>query len=105
MHLSHLTALEVFAALTVVFLAVTCFILRRRAASVARWLEPMIARTRVYELRQRLPFDGLRETSLDLVLTMLTRYGTAFDPVIRIEGSECLPELELPRSWPPLMRC
>ena len=51
----------------------------------------MIARTRVYEQR-RLLSDGLRETSLDLVLMILTRYGTTFDPILRIEGSEHLPE-------------
>jgi hypothetical protein len=58
----------------------------RAARNVARCLEPLIARTAAYEERSRLGTDDLRETSLELVLMMLTRHGATFDPIMRIDG-------------------
>jgi hypothetical protein len=40
--------------------------------------------------------DGIRETSLDLVLMMLTRHGTRFDPQMTLHDSELLPTPETP---------
>jgi hypothetical protein len=64
----------------------------RWVVRVARCIEPVIVRTWAYEQRRELPFDGLRETSLDLVLTTLTRHGTTFNPTLRVEGLEHLPQ-------------
>jgi hypothetical protein len=67
-------------------------VLRFRAAVVlARWLEPLIKRIKAYEERRKLKVESAREISLDLLLLMLTRHGTAFDPVLRIEGLDHLP--------------
>jgi lauroyl/myristoyl acyltransferase len=63
----------------------------RAAVVVARWLEPLIGRTRGYEERSRLRTDDLRETSLELLLMTLTRHQTTFDPILRIDGAEHLP--------------
>jgi hypothetical protein len=64
----------------------------RAAVVVARWLEPLIARTNAWETRRRLGTDTLREASLELVLMMLTRHGTEFDPIQHIEGAEHVSE-------------
>ena len=53
-------------------------------------LQPVIRRSRAYKLRKLLRTDGIRETSLDLVLMMLTRHGTSFDPRVRLDGAELL---------------
>jgi hypothetical protein len=58
---------------------------------LARRLEPLIARTAVYRDRCTLRTESLRAWTLGLVLMSLTRYGTTFDPRIRLEGGECLP--------------
>jgi lauroyl/myristoyl acyltransferase len=63
----------------------------RAAIVVARWLEPLIALTRGYQERTRLRTDDLRETSLELLLMMLTRHRTTFDPVLHVDGIEHLP--------------
>lgn len=65
----------------------------RVAIVVARWLEPLIARTSAYERRRRhLRTDTLKEASLELLLMMLTRHGTEFDPILRIDGAEHVSE-------------
>ena len=61
------------------------------AVNVARWLEPVVRRTQAYADRARLQTDDLRETSLDLLLMMLTRHGTTFRPQLRVDGAEHLP--------------
>jgi hypothetical protein len=61
------------------------------AIAVARWLEPLIARTRGFQERARHRTDDLRETSLELLLMMLTRHGTTFQLMLRMEGAEHLP--------------
>jgi len=48
-------------------------------------------RSSVWADREQLRTDGPRETALELVLMMLTRHGTAFDPQLTIVGSELLP--------------
>lgn len=66
--------------------------LRFRAAVLfARAIEPLIRTSRVHQERAALRIDGLRETSLQLVLMLLTRYGTTFDPLVEIAGAEHLP--------------
>jgi hypothetical protein len=57
----------------------------------ARLLQPVIRRTRAFADRQRLLTDSIRETSLDLVLMMLTRHNTYFDPQLTIVGADLLP--------------
>jgi hypothetical protein len=60
----------------------------RAAVALARWLEPVVQRTGVYQERSRLNTDRLAEISLDLVLMMLTRHGTTFDPILHVNGLE-----------------
>jgi hypothetical protein len=60
------------------------------AVYVARALEPLVARTRAFRVRSSTRTDGLREITLDLVLMMLTDYGTGFDPKTRLERAELL---------------
>lgn len=80
------------------WLAALCFRLipepSRFAAAVAlaHALEPIVDRTRAYAERAKLRTDDLRETSLDLLLMMLTRYGATFQPSLRVEGFEQLPQ-------------
>lgn len=62
------------------------------AIPVARCLQPLIARTAAYTERRRLRTDDLLETSLELLLMMLTRHGTTFDLTMRVDGVEHLPE-------------
>jgi hypothetical protein len=62
----------------------------RAAVLLARWLEPLFARTRAFAERARLRTDDPREISLDLLLMMLTRHGTTFDPLLEVEGLEHL---------------
>ena len=57
-------------------------------------MEPLIRRTNVWADREQLCTDSPRETSLDLVLMMLMRYGADFDPLLTIVGSELLPTPE-----------
>ena len=65
--------------------------LRFKAALwTARALQPLVRRSRVYAARKRLLTDGVRATSLDLVLMLLTRYGTPFDPIMTIRGAELI---------------
>jgi hypothetical protein len=71
------------------------------AVRVARALQPLIRRTSAYATRALLRTDTIRETSLDLVLMMLTRHGTEFDPHMTIIGEELLPSLE--RAGPTLL--
>ena len=47
--------------------------------------------THAYRQRAKLRTDDLRETSLELLLMMLTRHGATFVPVVRIDGAEHLP--------------
>jgi hypothetical protein len=61
------------------------------AVRVARSLEPLVRRTRAYADRAKLQTDDSRETSLDLLLMMLTRHGTTFRPELRVDGVENLP--------------
>jgi hypothetical protein len=56
----------------------------------ARALQPLVRRTSVYAARKKLKTDGVRATSLDLVLSALTRYGTRFEPVMTFSGLELL---------------
>ena len=56
----------------------------------ARALQPIIRRSRAYGERVRLRTDSIREISLDIVLMLLTRYGTRFDPRITMVGAEML---------------
>ncbi len=63
------------------------------ALLLARLLEPLIARTGAWRERQRLRTDGMRETSADLLLTILTRHGVRYEPKLRFEldGVHLLP--------------
>jgi hypothetical protein len=63
----------------------------RVAVIAARWLAPIIRRTRGYAERAKLRTDSLRETSLELLLMMLTRHGTTFTPRLRVDGASHLP--------------
>lgn len=58
---------------------------------VARMLQPVIRRSPAYAHRQALRTEGLRESAVDLVLLMLTRHGTSFDPRITIVNRDLLP--------------
>jgi lauroyl/myristoyl acyltransferase len=62
------------------------------ATAVARCLAPAIRRTRAFEERTKLNTDDLRETSLELLLMMLTRHGTTFTPRLRVQAEEHLPQ-------------
>lgn len=63
------------------------------ALLVARLIEPLIARTNVWRARERLHTDRVRETSADLLLTILTRHGVLYEPKLHFElgGIHCLP--------------
>ena len=61
------------------------------AIIVAQWIEPLIGRTRAYADRAQFRTDGLRETSLELLLMMLSRHGTIFHPDLQIDGLHHLP--------------
>ena len=63
------------------------------ALRVARLLEPLIACTGAWHARQRLRTDRVRETSADLLLTILTRYGALYEPKLHFElgGIDNLP--------------
>jgi hypothetical protein len=63
----------------------------RAAIALARLIEPIIRRTYTYECRNRHGTDGIREICLELILMVLTRYGTSFDPIVDLEGVEQLP--------------
>ncbi len=63
------------------------------AITFARWIEPLIKRTPAYAGRAQFRMDGLRETSLDLVLMMLSRHRTVFHPDLHIEGLDHLPAI------------
>lgn len=72
----------------------------RAAVVVARLLEPLLARTRGWQRRAALRTDTLRETTLEIVLLMFSRYGTTYDPILHIEGLE---HLEATRGCPTLL--
>jgi len=55
-------------------------------------MRPLIARTAAFEARLELKTDRIEETSLDLILTELTRRGVTFDPLIEIDGIEHDPQ-------------
>jgi hypothetical protein len=62
---------------------------RFRAAVVfSHLMRPLITRTAAFEARLELQTDRIEETSLDLILTELTRRGVTFDPLIEIDGVE-----------------
>ena len=61
------------------------------AINIARWIEPLIKRTPAYAGRAQFRMDGLRETSLELVLMMLSRHGTVFHPDLHIDGLDHVP--------------
>jgi hypothetical protein len=61
------------------------------ALAAARVLEPIIGRTRGYRARAALKTDDLHATSLDLLLTVLTRHGVVFTPRLRVDGIDHLP--------------
>jgi len=61
------------------------------AIIVARSIEPLIARSRAYADRAQFRTDGLRETSLELLLMMLSRHGTVFHPTLHIDGLDHVP--------------
>ena len=63
----------------------------RAAVRFSRLVRPIVARTNAYLNRCQLMTDSLGETSLDLILTELTRRGVEFDPVIEIDGIEHSP--------------
>ena len=54
-------------------------------------LAPVIRRTGAYQTRRVHGSDTLREISLELILMVLTRYGTSFDPVLAVMGEDHLP--------------
>ena len=62
------------------------------AIIIARLLQPVIRASNAYQARKRLRTDGLRETSLDLVLNMVSRYGTTYGPRIVVAGGEWIPK-------------
>jgi hypothetical protein len=62
----------------------------RAAVSLAHAIEPVIRRTGAYRTRRLHGTDTLRDTSLELILMVLTRYGTAFDPVLAVTGEDHL---------------
>lgn len=57
----------------------------------SRLVRPLIRRTGAYAARNELRTDGLPETSLALILEELTRRGVLFDPIMEVDGLECLP--------------
>jgi hypothetical protein len=61
------------------------------AIIVARWIEPLVRRTRAYGDRAQFRTDGLRETSLELLLMMLSRHGTVFQPALHVDGLDHVP--------------
>jgi len=63
----------------------------RAAVRFSRLVRPLIARTPAWPARRELRTDRLEETSLDLILTVLTRYGVEYDPIIEIDGIEYMP--------------
>lgn len=60
------------------------------AVSLGRLIEPLVARTEAWNMRQLLRTDSLRETSLDLVLLMLDRHRVRYDPRVEVIGGEHL---------------
>lgn len=66
---------------------------RRRfgvAILVARAAVPFFRRTEAYEDLRRGNVDGVSEIALYLVLNALTKNGTSFDPVMKVNGYEKL---------------
>ena len=63
----------------------------RAALLLARAIAPVIRRTGAYQTRRVHGSDTLREISLELILMVLTRYGTSFDPVLAVMGEDHLP--------------
>jgi len=62
----------------------------RAACRVSFALQPVIRRSRAFALREQLGTDSIRETSLDLLLLMLTRHGTEFDLELIENGGDLL---------------
>ena len=60
------------------------------ALRVAAALEPLIRRTGAYRQQRMTRVDGAREIAVHLVLHVLTRHGTPFDPVLRADGYEAV---------------
>ena len=60
------------------------------ARVVAGAVEPILRRTAAFRHQEASKIDGARELALYLVLRVLTRYGTRFDPRVTIDGSELL---------------
>jgi len=54
------------------------------AMAASRALRPLIRRSRFWRDRRQLGTDGVAETSLDLLLTALTRCGVTFQPRIDV---------------------
>ena len=53
-------------------------------------MQPLIRRSSVYSQRRQQNTDGIREVSLYLVLMMMERHRTRFDPLVRFIGGELL---------------
>jgi hypothetical protein len=68
----------------------------RAAVRAARLLQPYIRRTQMYEFRIQQRADTIREITLDIVMRLLTRYGTTYDPIATVEGIEHLPVTDRP---------
>jgi hypothetical protein len=67
------------------------------AVRLARLVQPVIRRSGAYAEREPLRTDGIRESSLDLVLLMLMRHGVRFDPDITFVGEEYIPRADATR--------
>lgn len=64
---------------------------RRRfgaALLIARAAVPLVRRTEAFRDQRRGNVDGICEIALHLVLSVLTKNGTGFDPVINVRGHE-----------------
>jgi hypothetical protein len=68
----------------------------RAAVLTSRILRPLLRRSGAFTTRERLRTDRDRESALDLVLMMLDRHKTLFDPEFRLVGGEVLPRGDNP---------
>jgi hypothetical protein len=77
-------------------LAISFRLLPRRqrfaaAVRLTRVLQYVLRHSQAHVTRERLRTDTIRETTLDLILMMLERHGTEFDPQMIVIGDELLP--------------
>lgn len=78
-------------AVSLIFKAIPRRLRFRAMVQFSRLMRPVVARTYAFSTREKLGTDRVQETTLELIMTELTRRGVEFDPLVEIDGLEYYP--------------